>query len=175
MPDPLRPHGLQHTRLPCPSLSSGLCSNSCPWSQWCHPTISYSAAPFSSCPQSFLKSESFPMSRLFAWGGQSTGASASASVLQWISHCGGCNFNNSSPYMLFPTLPWALCLHSGDWWGLGNTPPELGLPDVACFPRHGLSEPLCRYLSNGHNPCLPLWDEFVKSCWITYREGLGHL
>ena len=77
----LWPHGLQHTRLPCPLLSPGVCSNSCPLSQWCHPTISSSVTPFSSCPQSFPASESFPISWLFASGGQSIGASASTSVL----------------------------------------------------------------------------------------------
>ena len=79
MSDSLWPHGL-HTRLPCPSLSPGVCSNSCPFSRWCHPTISSSAVPFSSCPQSFPASGSFPMIQFFAWG-QSIGASASASVL----------------------------------------------------------------------------------------------
>ena len=77
----LRPHGLQHTRLPCPSPSPRACSNSCPLSQWCHPTISSSAVPYSSCPQSFPASGYFPMSQLFTSGGQSIGASASASVL----------------------------------------------------------------------------------------------
>ena len=57
--DSLRPHGLRHAKLPCPSLSPGVCSNSCPLSQWCHPTISSSVALFSSCPQSFLESGSF--------------------------------------------------------------------------------------------------------------------
>ena len=75
----LRPHGLQHTRLPCPSPSSGACSNSCPVSWWCHPTISSSVTPFF-CLQSFPTSGSFPLSQLFKWGGQSYGASASASV-----------------------------------------------------------------------------------------------
>ena len=67
--------------VPCPSLSPGICSNSCPLSQWCHPTISSSIAPFSSCPQSFPASGSFPMSPLFASGGQRIRASTSASVL----------------------------------------------------------------------------------------------
>ena len=79
--DSLRPHGLHHTRLPCPSPSPGACSNSCPLSRWCHPTISSSVVPFSSCLQSFPASESFIIGRLFASGGQSIGASASASVL----------------------------------------------------------------------------------------------
>ena len=85
-------HGLQQARLSCPPLSPGVCSNSCPLSQWCHPTISFSVAPFSSCPQSFSASGSFPMSQLFASGGQSIGASASASVLPmniqgWFYKC----------------------------------------------------------------------------------------
>ena len=79
--DSLRPHGLQDTRLPCPSPSLRACSNPRPMSQWCHPTISFSVTPISSCPQSFPASGSFPMSQLFASSGQSTGASASASVL----------------------------------------------------------------------------------------------
>ena len=81
MSDSLQPHGLQHARLPCPSLSPGVCSNSCPPSQWCHSTISSSATPFSSCPQSFPASGSFPVNRLFPSVGQNIGASALASVL----------------------------------------------------------------------------------------------
>ena len=79
--DFLQPHGLQHTRLICPSPTPGDCSNSCPLSGWCHPTISSSAIPFSSCPQSFPASGSFQMSQLFTSGGQSIGGSASTSVL----------------------------------------------------------------------------------------------
>ena len=71
----------QHARLPCPSPTPGVHSDSCPSSQWCHPTISSSVVPFSSCPQSLPASESFPMSQLFTWGGQSTGVSALASFL----------------------------------------------------------------------------------------------
>ena len=74
-------HGLQHNRLPCPSLSSGVCSNLCSLSQRCHTTISCYVTPFSSCPLSFPASESFPMSQFFISGGQSSGASASASIL----------------------------------------------------------------------------------------------
>ena len=77
----LRPHELQHARPPCPSPTPRVHSNPCPLSQWCHPTISSSVIPFSSCPQSFPASGSFQMSQLFAWGGQSTGVSASASFL----------------------------------------------------------------------------------------------
>ena len=74
------PHGLQHARVPCFSPPPGACSNSCPSSQWCHPTISSSVIPFSSCLQSFPSSGSFLVSQLFASGGQSIGVSASASV-----------------------------------------------------------------------------------------------
>ena len=77
----LQPQGLYHTRLPCTSLSPGVCSDSCPLSQWCYLTISPSATPFSICLQSFPASGSFPMSWLFTSGGQSIGASASASIL----------------------------------------------------------------------------------------------
>ena len=81
MSDSLKPHGLQHTRPPCPSPTPGVYSNSHPLSQWCHPNISSSVVPFSSCPQSFPASGSFPMSQFFASGGQSIGISASASAL----------------------------------------------------------------------------------------------
>ena len=81
MSDSLQPHGLQHARPPCPSSTPGVYSNSCPSSQWCHPTISSSVVPFSSCFQSFPASGSFPMSRLSASGGHSIGVAASASVL----------------------------------------------------------------------------------------------
>ena len=77
----LQPHGLQHTILPCPSLSPRVCWKSGPLSQWCHPTISSSVAPFSSCLQSFPASGSFPISRLFASGDQIIGATALASAL----------------------------------------------------------------------------------------------
>ena len=78
--DSLWPHGLQHARLPCPSPTPGVCSNSCPSSQWCHPTISSFVIPFS-CLQSLPASGSFQMSQFFASGGQSIGVSTSASVL----------------------------------------------------------------------------------------------
>ena len=79
--DSLRPHESQHAGPPCPSPAPGVHSDSRPSSQWCHPAISSSVTPFSSCPQSLPASESFPMSQFFAWGGQSTGVSALASLL----------------------------------------------------------------------------------------------
>ena len=79
--DSSRPHGLQHDRPPCPSPNPRVYSDSCPLSRWCHPTISSSVIPFSSCLQSFPGSGSFPMSQFFTSGGQSIGVSASTSVL----------------------------------------------------------------------------------------------
>ena len=81
MSDSLQPHESQHARSPCLSPTPGVHSTSRPSSQWCHPAISSSVIPFSSCPQSLPASESFPMSQLFAWGGQSTGVLALALVL----------------------------------------------------------------------------------------------
>ena len=81
MSDSLWPHGLQRARLPCPSPTPGACPNSCPLSQWCHPTISSSIIAFSPCLQSFPASGSFPMSQFFTLSGQSIGVSAATSVL----------------------------------------------------------------------------------------------
>ena len=81
MSDSLWPHESQHARPPCPSPTPRVHPNSHPSSRWCHPAISSSVVPFSSCPQSLPASESFPMSQLFTWDGQSIGLSASASVL----------------------------------------------------------------------------------------------
>ena len=85
MSNSLWPHESQHTRPPCPSPTPRVYSNSCPLSWWCHLAISSSVVPFSSCPQSLPASGSFPMSQLFAWGDQSAGVSASASVLSMNS------------------------------------------------------------------------------------------
>ena len=81
MSDSLQPHESQHARPPCPSPTPGVYANPCPSSWWCHPAMSSFVVHFSSCPQSIPASESFPTSQLFAWGGQSIGVSASASVL----------------------------------------------------------------------------------------------
>ena len=98
-----QPHGLQHARPPCPSPAPGVYSNSYPWSQWCHPTISSSVIPFSSCLQSFPASGSFQMSQFFTSGGQNIGVSALASVLpmniqDWVcSNYGVLIMGNSQP------------------------------------------------------------------------------
>ena len=86
MSDSLQPHEPQHARLPCPSLTPGVYPNSCPSSWWCHPAISSSVVPFSSCPQSLPASGSFQMSQLFASDNQSIGVSPSASVLPMNAH-----------------------------------------------------------------------------------------
>ena len=85
--DCFRPHESQHSRSPCPSPTARVHSDSSRSSQWCHPAISSYVNPFSSCPQSLPASESFPMSQLFSWGGQSTGVSALASFLPKKSQC----------------------------------------------------------------------------------------
>ena len=96
--DSLRPHESQHTRPPCPSSTPGVHSNSCPSSQWYHSAISSSVVPFSSCPRSLPASESFPMSQLFAWGGQSTGVSVLALFLPKNTQgLGNGNLNNPVP------------------------------------------------------------------------------
>ena len=108
MSDSLRPHESQHTRPPCPSPTPGVHWESRPSSQWCHPAISSSVVPFFSCPQSLPASESCPMSQLFAWGGQSTGVSALASVLPkksrgW-SPCSPRDSQESSPAPQFKSI-----------------------------------------------------------------------
>ena len=108
MSDFLWPHGLQHAKLPCPSPTPGACSNSCPSSQWCHPIILTSVVPLSSCLQSFPASGSFPRSWFFALGGQSIGASDSASVLpvniqDWFPCCPK-DSEESSPMSQFKSI-----------------------------------------------------------------------
>ena len=121
----LWPHELQHAILPCPSQSLGVCSNLCPLSQWCHPTISSPIVPFSSCPQFFPASGSFPMSQLFASGSQSIGASASVlpvniqgwfplRLIGWISLL--YNFVKASHHFLIYLfcLSWILFCHKSN-------------------------------------------------------------
>ena len=145
MSDSLRPHGLQNTRLPCPSLFPRVCWNSCPLSQWCYPTLSPSITPFSHL-QSFPASASFPMSRLFTLGGQSIGASASASVLSM-------NIQDWFPlgltnliYLLFmrlsgvfsriwpPTQDMLASGHSNNFNGVGKNQPQRPYPGVTLLP-----------------------------------------
>ena len=104
----LRPHESQHARPPCPSPTPRVHSDSRPLSQWCHPAIASSVVPFSSCPQSLLASESFPMSQLFAWGGQSIGVSVLASFLhQWLAKNPPANAGGSGDLGLISGLGWS--------------------------------------------------------------------
>ena len=119
--DSLQPHGLQPTSLPCPSFSSGICSNSCPLSQWCYPTISSAAAVFSFCLQSFPASGSFLVSCIFASCSQSPGASASASILPVNIHG------------WFPLGQSLYCL-STCYWIASNKGMSLASP--VCFTNH---------------------------------------
>ena len=121
MSDSLRPRGLQHTRLPCLSLSPRVCSYSCPLSWWCHLTILSSLDPFSSCPQSFVASGTFSVSWLFASGGQSIEASASQSVL---------------PMNIQGWFPWGL---TGLITIAGRISNRWGLLALSCFSRLPLS------------------------------------
>ena len=110
MSDSLWPHEPQHARPPCPSPTPGVYSNSCPSSRWYHPTISSSVIPLSSCPQSLPASGSFPMSQLLAWGGQSIGISALASILPTNtdglvgSPCSPGDSQESSPTLQFKSI-----------------------------------------------------------------------
>ena len=111
--DSLQPHGLQHARPPCPSPTPGVHSNSCLLSRWCHPTISSSVVPFSSCPQSFPASGSFQMSQFFASGGQNIGISVSTSVLlvntqDWSPCCAGDSQESSPTPQVKNINSWAL-------------------------------------------------------------------
>ena len=124
MSDSLRPHGVQHTRPPCPSPTPRVYPDSCPLSRWCHPTISSSVLPFFSHLQSFPASGSFQMSQLFPSGGQRSGASASASVLPmntqdwfplgWLdgSPCSPRDSQESSPTPQFKSISFQLSLQS---------------------------------------------------------------
>ena len=123
--DSLQPHGPQHARPPCPPPTPRACSNSCPSSQWCHPTISSFVVPFSFYLQSFPASESFPMSQFFASGGQSIRASASVQKLVFIQ--------KSSPVtQLVKILP----NDTGDRGDMGS------IPGLGRFPREGNGNPL---------------------------------
>ena len=147
--DSLRPHESQHARPPCPSPTPGVHSNSCPSSRWCHLAISSSVIPFSSCPQSLPALGSFPMSQLFAWGGQSTRVSALASFLPkksqgwspsewtgWISlHSKGLSrvFSNTTlqKHQFFGTQPSSQSNSHIHTWPQEKPEPWLGEPLLA--------------------------------------------
>ena len=135
--DSLRPHESQHASPPCPSPTPGVHSNSCPSSQWCHPAISSSVVPFSSCPQSLPASASFPVSQLFAWGGQNTGVSASASFLPKISQgwspseWTGCIFLQSKGLLRVFSNESTLCMRWLKYWSFSfSTSPSNEYPGL---------------------------------------------
>ena len=151
----LRPHGLQHARLPCPSLTPGVHPNPCPLSRWCHPTVSSSVIPFSSCLRSFPVWGSFPMSQLFTSGGQSTGVSASASVLPM-------NIQDCFPIGL---TGWIITESTKAWFSLKGT--SSNLLQQVCYPvgsscqitkMHMCSENLLYYKSPGFTFLFIVWN-----------------
>ena len=150
VPDSLRPHESQHARTPCASPTPGIHSDSRPSSQWCHPAISSSVVPFSSCPQSLPASESFPMSQLFAWGGQSTGISALVSVLPM----------NTQDWSLLEWTGW-ISLQSK---GLSESSPVQKHLWRSAFFTVQLSHP---YMTTGETIALTR-QTFVSKVWICY-------
>ena len=119
--DSLQPYESQHTRPPCPSPTPGVHSDSRLSRQWCHPAISSSVIPFSSCPQSLPASESFPVSQLFAWGGQSTGVSALASFLPTsLSHHICMVYLELSDFLPNDTWKGQNCMHHFSWGSSGS-------------------------------------------------------
>ena len=172
MSNSLWPRGLQQARLPCPSPSPGVCSNSCLLNWWCHPIISSSVVPFS-CLQSFTASGSFPMSQLFTSGGQSIGASVSATVLPvnilvW-SPCSSRDSQGSFPTPQFKSInslelltrkTWVWASFWG-WWRTGK--PGEGQGSLACNSPWGCKESdLTERLNNNREKKKVLWDLFVR-------------
>ena len=183
MSDSLWPQGLQHAWLPCLLLYLGVCSSSCPSSQWCHPTFSPSVTPFSSCPQSFPASESFPRNQLFASGGQNTGASASASVLLmntqgwFLLGSTGLIMAYSNLYHLLEYIA-AHCVWGGGRSQHGDRSGEMGTGDLDNIPRNGGTIPrLSVTTSPGENgktaspPSLGKCSPWLWAC----RETQGQL
>ena len=151
MSNSLWPHGLQHTRLPCPSPTLGACSNSCPPSRWYHPIISSSVIPFS-CLQSFPASGSFLMCQFFASGGQSIGASAPASFLPM----------NIQDWLPLGWTGWLSCSRR-DSWESSPTPQfkSINSSALSFFFIVQLSHP---YMTTGKTIALTIWTFVVKWC-----------
>ena len=147
----LQLHGLQHTRLPCPLLSPGVCLNSCILSWWCHPTISSSVTPFPSCPQSLPASGSFLVSQLFTSGGQSIGAPASASILPM-------NIQDWVPFIGWFDL---LGVQGTLMNRLQHYNPKVSILQCSVFFMVQLSHP---YMTTGKNIALTIWTFVAKWC-----------
>ena len=129
--DSLRPHESQHARPPCPSPTPGVHWDSRPSSQWCHPAVSSSVVPFSSCPQSLPASESFPMSQLFAWGGQST---TLWYTCESESEVTSVVFNSLRPYIACEA-PLSMGFSKQEYWSGLPFPSPGDLPDPGIEPR----------------------------------------
>ena len=174
MSESLRPHESQHARPPCPSPTSGVYSNSCPLSWWCHPAISSSVVPFSSCPQSLSASVSFPMSQLFAWGGQSIWVSDGLAG----SPCSPRDSQESSPTPQFRSINFLVLsfLHSStltsihDHWK--NHSPLLFASNLSSVPSETQGPSLVNSPVSSESICfsfLPWW----KSGWLSRRLFLS--
>ena len=153
----LQPHGLQHARLPCPSPTPRACSNSCPLSQWGHPTISSSVVPFSSCLQSFPVSGSFPMSKFFASGGQSIGASTLASISPSSEYSGLISFR----------IDWFdLLVVQGTLMSFSSTTVQI-YQFFSDQPYYGLAlSSICDYWKNHSFDCMDLCQQSNCLCFL---------
>ena len=158
--DSLWPHGLQQARPPCPSPTPRVYSNSCPLSQWCHPTISSSVVPFSSCPQSLPASESFPMSQLFTSGGQNIGVSASASFHPM----------NIQDWFLLGLTSWIFLQFKGLSGVFYNHSSKASILWRSAFFTVQLSHP---YMTTGKSIALTRWTLLAKwgLCFLIYCLG----
>ena len=152
----LRPHESQHARPPCPSPTLRVYSNSCSLSRWCHPAISSSVVPFSSCPQSLQESGSFPMSQLFASGGQSTGVSASTSVLPM----------NTQDWSPWGWTGWIFLLSKGPKSLLQHHSSKASILQHSAFFTVQLSHP---YMSTGETIALTRWTFVGKVMFLLFN------
>jgi len=157
-------HELHHARSPCPSPTPGVHSNSCPWSQWCHPAISSSIVLFSSCPQSLQASGSFPMNQLFSWGGQNIGVSASTSVLPMNTRTDLLRMNWLDLPAVQETLKSLLQHHSS----------KASIRQLSAFFTVQLSHPYCSAIKrNTFESVLMRWmnlEPIIRVKWVRNRK-----
>ena len=167
MSQSLRPHGLQHPRLPCPSPSPRACSNLCPLSRWCHPTISSSVIPFFSCPPSFPASGSFPVSQILTSHGQSIGASASVfpmNIQGWfpLGLTGLISFKSKGLSRVFSNTTVQKHQYLGTQLSLWSNTLAVTIK---------ISRDIVRYLCRGSvdRQIVPSWEPLVKSMGLGVR------
>ena len=160
MSNSLQHHGLQYSRLPCPSFSPRVCSNSCPLSQWYHPTISSSVAPFSSCPQSSLASESFPMSQAFMSGAKVLELQHQS--FKWVFRV---NF-------LWDWLVWFPCCARGSWDSWLTPQFESSILFHSAFFMVQIAHP---FMTTGKTIALTIWTLLAKYslCFLMCLLGLS--